>query len=358
MNKSKTLIRWLIVTLFAIILILEFSTPNEYVFGYLYIGAILLVNSRLSRKASWQATVIAMVLTLLNIWIPSGTLVSTPTIANRLIAVIAIMVTALLSNRNLQYHEEITQAKAQLNAQEQLVRLREDFASTLTHDLKTPLLGAIETIKALQSSKFGAVSSSQKKVLATIERSHRTSLQLVETLLDIYRNDTEGLKLNRAIVDLAILAEEVTSNLIELASARQIHLNVNYGKSDFRSSLWVNGDAVQLQRVFTNLIVNAIDHSRRGGKVEISLEALSSYQIVKVIDRGMGITKEELPYLFERFYQGHGDRSSKGSGLGLYLSRQIIEAHSGTIWAENQASGGAVFCFKLPVYPFEKNIHS
>jgi two-component system, NarL family, sensor kinase len=150
------------------------------------------------------------------------------------------------------------------------------------------------------------------------------------------------------------LAEEVTSSLIELASARQIQMNVNYGKSDFRKSLWVKGDAIKLQRVFTNLIINAIDHSRRNGKVEISLESLSSYQIVKVIDRGAGITREELPYLFDRFYQGHGDRSSKGSGLGLYLSRQIIEAHGGTIWAENQISGGAIFAFKLPVYPVEK----
>jgi two-component system NarL family sensor kinase len=352
MNRST--IHWQIVALFSIILIWEFSTPNEYVFGYLYIGAILLVNSRLGRKASWQATAIAVVLTLLNIWIPGGAVVSIPTVANRLIAVIAIIVTVLLSNRTLQYHQEITKAKAQLNAQEQLVRLREDFASTLTHDLKTPLLGAIETIKALQLNKFGSVSPQQKKVLATIERSHQTSLQLVETLLDIYRNDTKGLKLNLATVDLTILAEEVTSSLIELASARQIHINVNYGESDFRKSLWVNGDAIQLQRVFSNLIVNAIERSRRGGKVEISLEALSSYQIVKVIDRGMGITKEELPYLFERFYQGHGDRSSKGSGLGLYLSRQIIEANEGTIWAENQISGGAIFAFKLPVYPFEK----
>jgi two-component system, NarL family, sensor kinase len=351
---KKSTIRWLTITLFAIILILEFSTPNEYVVGYLYVGAILLVNSRLGRKASWYATVIAVLLTLLNIWIPNSQLISIPTIANRLIATIAIIVTTLLSNRTLQYHEEITKAKAKINSQEQLVRLREDFASTLTHDLKTPLLGAIETIKAFQEKKFGAVSPTQQKVLATIERSHKTSLQLLETLLDIYRNDIEGLKLNLATANLSILAEEVTSSLIELASARQIQMNVNYGKSDFRKSLWVKGDAIKLQRVFTNLIINAIDHSRRNGKVEISLESLSSYQIVKVIDRGAGITREELPYLFDRFYQGHGDRSSKGSGLGLYLSRQIIEAHGGTIWAENQISGGAIFAFKLPVYPVEK----
>ena len=68
---------------------------------------------------------------------------------------------------------------------------------------------------------------------------------------------------------------------------------------------------------------------------------------------GLGITAEELPRLFERFYQGHSARQAKGSGLGLYLTRQIIEAHSGTIWAENRLPRGALFGFRLPAYPFQ-----
>jgi two-component system, NarL family, sensor kinase len=356
--------RWLIVVLFAVIFILEFATPYEYVFGYLYIGPIVLTSSRLGQKASWQATLVGVVLTLLNIWVPWDKIVSIPTIVSRLIAVIALIMTAWLSNRNLQYQEAIAQTKAKLNAQEQLVNLREDFASTLTHDLKTPLLGAIETIKAFQQEKFGLVSPVQQKVLATMERSHRNSLQLVETLLDVYSNDIEGLKLDLVPVDLAVLAEEAMGNLYDLASSRRVYLGVSYADSNFRRSLWVNGDKNQLQRVFSNLLINAIDHTRRGGKVEVRLESQSSSQIVKIIDTGTGITKTELPCLFERFYQGHGDRSSTGSGLGLYLSRQIIEAHNGKIWAENQTSvrnnisstfnTGAIFGFKLPVYPFEK----
>jgi two-component system NarL family sensor kinase len=140
----------------------------------------------------------------------------------------------------------LTQTK--LESQAQLVRLREDFASTLTHDLKTPLLGAVETIKAFQKEKFGAVLPTQQKVLATMARSHETSLDLLETLLDVYRNDTEGLKLDLAPVDLSILAETATATLIELAANRRIHLSLNYGDSDWKRSLWVRGDALQLQR--------------------------------------------------------------------------------------------------------------
>lgn len=360
-RTSRQRVFWLIVGLFALVLVLEFSTPTAYVFGYLYIGPVLLANSRLGRAATLQTTVIAVVLTILNLWVPGGELIRAPTIASRLIAVMALVVTGLLSDRNRQYEEAISQQQAKLQAQEQLASVREDFASTLTHDLKTPLLGAIETLKAFQQEKFGPVLPAQQKVLATMARSHQTSLQLVETLLDVYRNDTEGLKLQLAPLNLVVLAEEVAGTLSDLASTRQVYISISHGKSDFRRSLWVNGDALQLQRVFANLLTNAINHSLRGRKVEVVLEPHTDYQVVKILDTGLGITAEELPHLFERFYQGHSDRQATGSGLGLYLSRQIIEAHGGTIWAENQFSSadatrtptGALFGFRLPAYPFK-----
>ena len=263
----------------------------------------------------------------------------------------ALGVTGYLSDRNQQYEEAIAQTKAQLQSQQQLASIREDFVSTLSHDLKTPMLGAIETIKAFGRSKFGEVTSTQQKVLETMARSHKMTLQLVETLLDVYRNDTEGLKLQLAPVNLVVLAEEVIATLTHLSAARRVYISMSYGDSDFRRSLWVNGDAVQLQRVFVNLLTNGINHSPRGGRVEVVMEFYSSYQSVKVIDSGLGITAEELPHLFERFYQGHGDRQAKGSGLGLYLSRQIIEAHGGIIWAENKLPHGALFGFRLPALP-------
>lgn len=74
--------------------------------------------------------------------------------------------------------------------------------------------------------------------------------------------------------------------------------------------------------------------------------------MIKVADHGAGVRLEEIPHLFERFYQGQSDRQAKGAGLGLYLSRQIVEAHGGTIWAENRQPTGAVFAFRLPVFPY------
>lgn len=324
-----------------------FYSP-AYVFGYLYTGPILLANSRLGRAATFQTTLLAVILTIANLWVPSGKSIEPATTASRLIAVLALIVTGVLSDRIRHYEEAIAQQQAQLRSQEQLASIREDFVSTLTHDLKTPLLGAIETLKVFQQGQFGAVMPAQQKVLTMMARSHQTTLQLVETLLDVYRNDMEGLKLHLAPVNLVALAEEVIVTLIDLAATRRVHISLRYGESDFRRSLWVNGDALQLQRVFANLLINGINHSPRGGKVEVVMESHSAVQVMKILDSGPGITADELPYLFERFYQGHSDRQARGSGLGLYLTRQIVKAHGGSIWADNSLPHGALFGFRLP----------
>jgi two-component system NarL family sensor kinase len=342
--------------LFIAVLSMELATPTEYVFGYLYTGAILLANYWFGRIATLVTTLIAVFLTILNLWVPGDEVIKFSTVASRTIASMSLIVTGILSDRLRRSQEAIALTRAKLESQADLVRLREDFASTLTHDLKTPLLGAIETLKAFQKGKFGVVSSAQQPVLATIIRSHQTSLQLLETLLDIYRNDTEGLQLDLIPVDLTTLAEEAASTLIDLAASRRVHISFNYDNSDWRRSLWVKGDPLQLQRVLYNLLVNAINHSRRGDRVEVVLETQTAYQVVKIADTGAGIQPEEFPYLFERFYQGHSQRQAKGSGLGLYLSRQIIAAHNGIIWAENRVPTGAMFAFKLPVLPFHSSL--
>lgn len=347
--QPRQKVQWLIIGLFVIVVLLEYNTPPPFVFGYLYIGAVLLASARLNRITTLWVTVSAVLLTLLNLVLPGTEQITLITVANRLITTLALIVTGWLSDRLRTYEDAIAQQQMQLLAQQKLATLREDFASTLTHDLKTPLLGAIETLKALQAEKFGAISSDQANVLKVIVRSHQTTLQLVETVLDIYRNDSEGLQLQRQWLDLLPLAEEVIASLTELASARQMQIHLRVGQVEGCPFSRVYGDALQMRRVFVNLIANAINHSRRGGQVEVVLLPEADRYQVNVLDEGQGISAETLLHLFERFYQGQGDRQSKGSGLGLYLSRQIIEAHGGKIWAEQRLPQGAVFAFCLPV---------
>jgi two-component system, NarL family, sensor kinase len=342
-SKNKSIILGLL----GMGIVLDFSTPVSYVFGYLYIIPIVYASNYLSNTWLFNITKAAILLTLLNLFVPNFE-IAFPTSINRSIVVMALVITAKLCIMNHKYQEATARQQAQLQSQEMANRLREDFMSTLTHDLKTPLLGAIETLKSFREEKFGKITPTQQKVLETMRSSHQNSLQLLETLLDVYRNDAEGPNLDRKPVDLTLLAEAAIAQLTELAQNRRVHLHLNYGNSNFRRPAWVWGDELQLHRVLTNLLANAINHSPRGGRVEIRLESSSTHQVVQVSDDGSGIAVEEYPYLFERFYQGSSNRQAKGTGLGLYLSRQIIVAHQGTIWAERDRAIGATFAFKLP----------
>ncbi len=181
----------------------------------------------------------------------------------------------------------------------------------------------------------------------TMMNSHKLTLQLVESLLDVYHNDIEGLSLQLRSTNLMMIAEETMLQLIPLATSRQVNLSLKQGNSDFRQAYWVQADTLQLQRVFNNLLTNAINHAPRGSKVELLVTMKRDTCQVEILDEGQGIQPRELPHLFERFYQGESDRQAKGTGLGLYLSRQIIEAHGGRIWAESRSPRGAIFAFCL-----------
>ena len=361
--------RSLVGILCSLIFVLEILTPTEYVFGHLYIAPLLLASFQLGKTGTSIVARVGICLTLLDLIVPNfanlsvmnfGTL-PIYTLTNRLNIVVVLLLTNWLIQRNLKYadkidiqNEEISQHKAELLIQLGLARMREDFVHTLTHDLKTPILGAIETIKSFQKEQFGAVSSLQSQVLDAMSQSQQRSLQLVETLLDVYRNDAEGVVLQRQSIDLWMMAKEAIDAVTIFVRERQIKLNLKCYESAVgvasppeKRQLQVTADPLQLSRVFSNLLSNAIYHSPRGGQIDVTIYSNNRRCIVQVSDRGQGIDPADLPLLFDRFYQAH--QQGQGSGLGLYLSRQIVEAHGGRIWADAELPQGTKFCFSLPI---------
>lgn len=335
----------LIITLFAVLIALEYSTPPEYVFGYLYTAPILLASLRLHRPITLPITLVAVALTLLNLFIPVTKEVDFADITNRLIAGAALITTGSLGNINRQrYQRIIAHQEAELKFQEQLVHIREDFIYTLTRDLKAPLLGAIEAIESLLQNRFGDIMPAQRQVLEVMSRSHINTVRLVQTMLDVYHNDTQGLKLRLAPINLSNLVQEVITTLTQLANSRNVQVNFDQDNQ----SVPAYGDAAQLEKVLTTLLTNAINYASRDGEVKILLSAEPTRYTIKVLDDGRAIPQEELPYVFERFYQGEGDRQGMALGLYLYLSRQIITAHKGKIWAENSPHG-VLFGFSIPI---------
>ncbi len=342
----------------ALILALEYATPSGFVFGYLYTGPIVLTFSRFSRQTGFLVTAFACAATLLNSWLPQIEPLEGTTVANRGIAVLALVVTGWLSERNRGYEEVLRASEAQLATQTQLVRVREDFIATLTHDLRTPILGAVATLGHLREDFDQLPPKHLKRALDVLDRGSRSQLQLIENLLQIYRADNTGLSLNRTLFNLAALVNTTVAALQDLANRRAIRLVcVGLAEAPFE------GDAVQLQRVLSNLLINSLNHTPRGGCVTVALADVPAaqqfrpqapplswparYQLA-VSDTGSGIQPEDLSHLFERFYQGQGERQLPGTGLGLYLARQIVEAHGGQIQVENRSTGGVIFTVELP----------
>ena len=351
LTRNQELVTYSLIALwFAVVVLLEYATPPTYIFGYLYIGAVLLASLRLNRPRTVPVTLVAVALTILNLWVPGRESLNPPTIATRMIAVLALVVTGFLSNRSRQHYEQIIlHQKEMLRIQARLADMREDFVYTLTRDLKTPLLGAVETIKYLERGEFGDILPAQRQVLDVMVQSHITAVRLLQTMLDVYQNDAEGLRLSLAPVDLVSLVRQVIIDLGTLATSRQVEIQVEV--KDDLAFVWASADAPQLERVLMNVVANAINYARRAGKVEIVLEAEPTQSTVKIIDDGMAIPEQELPDVFKRFYQGETDRHGMGLGLGLYLSRQIVAAHGGVIWAENRSPHGVLFGFRVPACP-------
>ena len=228
---------------------------------------------------------------------------------------------------------------------------RENFVSCLTHDLRTPLVAADRMLTLLKQGVFGEATAQMQEALSTIISSNQNLLQMLNTLLEVYCYDVGQKILSFIAFDLRQLAEEVIQELTFLAEEKDIELRLN-SQDGVKE---IVGDRIELRRVLTNLVGNAIKFTDSGW-VEIRLSRLdpgsslntesSSLVVIEVEDTGTGISPEDQKAIFEQFRQGTHKRS--GSGLGLYLCRQIVQTHRGSIEVSSEVGKGTVFTIRLP----------
>ncbi len=253
--------------------------------------------------------------------------------------------------------------KHTVDERERLYRQQEDFVSRLTHDLRTPLVAADRMLSLFLQGTFGTVTPEMQEALTAMIRSNQNLLQMVNTILEVYRHDAGSKTLNFSSCDLWELIEEVVNELSPLAEKQGLSLNIEPEVQDDREPIQVMGDRIELRRVFTNLIGNAIKFTDQGSvrvvlNRPIQQPALerdgasrraSTWAAIAIEDTGRGIPPEDQATLFQRFRSGKHKRS--GSGLGLYLSSQIIEAHGGILEAESTVGQGSRFTVRLPATP-------
>ncbi|HIK06936.1 MAG TPA: hybrid sensor histidine kinase/response regulator [Trichormus sp. M33_DOE_039] len=238
--------------------------------------------------------------------------------------------------------------KHSMDERDEIARQREDFVSRLTHDLRTPLVAADRMLTLFQQGALGTLSPQMQEVIVIMGRSNSNLLSMVNTLLEVYRFEAGRKTLAFQPVNLSQLLKEVVGELTPLAQPKSLSINLEFDGT--ANSSTVTGDRLELHRLFTNLIGNAIKFTE-SGSVTIRLQHSNldqaDYINIEIADTGRGIPPAEQATLFERFRQG--SHKISGSGLGLYLSRRIVEAHHGNIVVSSELGKGSVFIVSLPI---------
>lgn len=235
--------------------------------------------------------------------------------------------------------------KHSVDERNHIARQREDFVSRLTHDLRTPLVAADRMLKLLHKGQFGEVPPTMEKIILPMINSNKNLLKMVNQLLDVYRYEAGHKPLAFYPIDLRSIIQANAEEIAPLALEKDLDFRLKLGDDTHPERVPVLGDLSELRRVFTNLIGNAIKFTDTGF-VEIRLQATDGWAIVEIRDTGPGISPQDQATLFERFRTGSHTRA--GSGLGLYLSRQIVESHKGTLELESEVGTGSVFIVRLP----------
>jgi len=225
-------------------------------------------------------------------------------------------------------------------------RLKDEFLATLSHELRTPLNAIVGYTRMMQAGLLST--DKQAAAIDTVVRNARSLTQIVEDVLDVSRIVSGKLRLNIQAVALSEIAREAVETAQPAADAKGIRLDMILDPE----GTVVSGDSDRLRQVLWNLCSNAVKFSKRDGRVQVRVGRVNSNVEVEVVDDGIGIAPDFLPHLFERFSQADGtaSRLHSGLGLGLAISRHLIELQGGRIWAYSAGLGtGATFRIELPV---------
>ncbi len=256
---------------------------------------------------------------------------------SRYLRVIGIPVSGKVINGCLLLFQDLTELRT-------LQTMRRELVGNISHDLRTPLSGIKAMVETLQNGAVNdknAAADFLKRIDAEVDR----LIQMVTELTELSRIETGSAVLKREPVNLNELITEVITQMSPLALKETIHI-VPMLAANLPP---VSGDKERLRHTLVNLIHNGIKFNKPNGVVSIATSYDTAAVKVSIIDTGIGISKDDLPHVFERFYKGDKSRTGSGSGLGLAIAKHTIQAHGGAIWAQSAEGKGSTFNFTLPL---------
>jgi len=232
--------------------------------------------------------------------------------------------------------------------QKEIEHLKDDFVTTLTHDLKVPIIAESNILDFLLEEKFGPVNDKQKEAIQNIQVSNKELIELVQILLETYKIKDSGEILYFEEFEVNPFINEVVKEMSPIAEKN--NLKIKYKEYE---NIKITADKMQLKRVMKNLIQNAIVHSESQKNIDISVLKTQSEVNISIIDYGKGIPKEDLEKVFKKYYSTAKKFRKIGTGLGLYLAYQIVKSHGGEIKVNSEDGKGTEFCISLP---YSKNV--
>ena len=235
--------------------------------------------------------------------------------------------------------------------EKELEQMKLDFVSMAAHELRTPLTsikGYLSVLIAEGKNKFDA---EQNMFLSRIYISAQQLAALIENLLSVSKIERGAFAVSLSPVDLAGVIIQKVVEFVDRAKEKKIELKFSEPKTPIPQ---VKADKLRFAEVLDNLLSNAINFTKAGGKINVWVEKNAKEVVTHVQDTGIGIPKDAISHLFTKFFRVSGplEEGAKGTGLGLYISKKIVEMHHGKIWVESELGKGSEFCFSLP---FEKN---
>jgi signal transduction histidine kinase len=258
-----------------------------------------------------------------------------------------------ISRLTSQLQQQVEREQAARAEAEKANRVKDEFLAVLSHELRSPLNPILGWSKLLQNGKLDEAKTAH--ALATIERNANLQAELIEDLLDVSRILQGNLSLKMNSLNLAATMRAAMETVRLTAEAKSIEIETNLSAEVGN----VLGDATRLQQVIWNLLSNAVKFTPENGRVSVQLEQVGNQAQITVIDTGKGISADFLPHVFDSFRQADGSttRQFGGLGLGLAIVRQIVELHSGTVWAESRGEGlGATFTVRLPLMSIQAEV--
>jgi signal transduction histidine kinase len=223
--------------------------------------------------------------------------------------------------------------------------LREHFAAVVSHELKSPLSAVQQNLYLLEIELSEILNEDQKNRIERMKSKVNDLIDLIHSWLRVISVDVNRLKENFNNISIETIIIKAIENVEPLATRKQI--NIISPKSNLKLNIY--GDEGTLVEALGNVLGNAIKYSQVGGQIEINLDLIETYLQISISDKGIGISKEDIPYIFEDFFTGEtGQKIEKGSGLGLAITRRIIEAHDGSITVSSVLGEGTTVMIKLP----------